>query len=121
MLVRGSLEEKLQWTFSLYDINGDGVITMDEMVSIVTAIYAMMGRCTEPVIDANTPRQHAESVFRVSGPSNISYRSMPEKNNENIISLSNFCNSCVCLYAENGSRQGRGYIQSRLYGSLLQS
>lgn len=66
MLVRGSLEEKLHWAFSLYDINGDGIITMDEMVSIVTAIYAMMGRYTEPLIDINTPRQHAETVFRVS-------------------------------------------------------
>jgi hypothetical protein len=66
VLVRGSLEEKLHWAFSLYDINGDGIITMDEMTSIVTAIYAMMGRHTEPVIDVSTPRQHAETVFRVS-------------------------------------------------------
>lgn len=107
VLVRGSLEEKLQWTFSLYDINGDGVITMDEMVSIVTAIYAMMGRCTEPAIDANTPRQHAESVFRVSKPSNISDISMREKIMEILFAYVIFV---IFACAENGSRQGRGYI-----------
>ncbi|XP_037028135.1 Kv channel-interacting protein 1 isoform X2 [Bradysia coprophila] len=44
ILSRGSMDEKLQWTFSLYDINGDGYITRDEMTDIVTAIYELMGR-----------------------------------------------------------------------------
>lgn len=35
------MEEKLTWTFALYDINGDGLITRDEMTNIVTAIYDM--------------------------------------------------------------------------------
>lgn len=32
------------WTFSLYDINGDGRITREEMTDIVTAIYELMGK-----------------------------------------------------------------------------
>ncbi|XP_017485905.1 PREDICTED: Kv channel-interacting protein 4-like, partial [Rhagoletis zephyria] len=44
ILSRGSVEEKLRWTFSLYDINGDGFITREEMTDIVTAIYELMGR-----------------------------------------------------------------------------
>lgn len=44
ILSRGSVEEKLRWTFSLYDINGDGYITREEMTDIVTAIYELMGR-----------------------------------------------------------------------------
>ena len=66
VLSRGSLQERLQWTFSLYDINGDGIITKDEMLDIVTAIYEMMGRYTEPTIDENTAKEHVETVFQVS-------------------------------------------------------
>lgn len=46
ILSRGTLEEKLLWTFSLYDINGDGRITKEEMTDIVTAIYELMGKVT---------------------------------------------------------------------------
>ena len=28
LLLRGTLLEKLEWTFNLYDINGDGIITV---------------------------------------------------------------------------------------------
>ena len=44
MLSRGNLHEKLLWTFSLYDTNGDGIVTKDEMLDIVTAIYDLMGK-----------------------------------------------------------------------------
>mgnify|MGYP001762210493 FL=1 len=30
---RGRLDEKLRWAFQLYDINGDGTITYNEMLS----------------------------------------------------------------------------------------
>lgn len=43
------MEEKLRWTFSLYDINGDGFITRDEMTDIVTAIYELVGRHPDSV------------------------------------------------------------------------
>lgn len=56
ILSRGTLEEKLLWTFSLYDINGDGRITREEMTDIVTAIYELMGRCkTDPNAHQKTP------------------------------------------------------------------
>lgn len=44
ILIRGSVQEKLCWTFSLYDLNRDGFITRDEMTDIVTAVYELMGR-----------------------------------------------------------------------------
>ncbi|KAJ8317244.1 hypothetical protein KUTeg_005148 [Tegillarca granosa] len=65
VLSRGTLQERLQWAFSLYDINGDGLITKDEMLDIVSAIYEMMGRLTEPLIDENTTKEHVDKVFQV--------------------------------------------------------
>ena len=43
VLARGTLAEKLRWAFSLYDINCDGVITKEEMLDIIGAIYDMKG------------------------------------------------------------------------------
>lgn len=66
VLSRGTLQERLQWAFNLYDINGDGFITKDEMTDIVSAIYEMMGRFSEPMVDENTTKEHVERVFHVS-------------------------------------------------------
>jgi len=65
VLARGSLPERLQWAFNLYDVNGDGIITKDEMMEIVGAIYEMMGRFTQPSIDECSAKEHVEKVFQV--------------------------------------------------------
>lgn len=65
ILSRGSLEEKLKWTFSLYDINGDGCITKDEMTDIITAIYDLMGKHIEP-IDEATLKDRVDRIFQVT-------------------------------------------------------
>lgn len=63
---RGSLEEKLQWIFGLYDLNGDGCISKNEMVEIVSSIYEMMGRSTKPIVDETSAKEHVEKIFHVS-------------------------------------------------------
>jgi len=65
VLARGTVEEKLEWAFGLYDINGDGVIGRDEMFSIVTSIYDMIGKCAVPSFDECAIIQHVDHIFQV--------------------------------------------------------
>ena len=73
VLARGTVEEKLEWAFGLYDINGDGVIGRDEMLNIVTAIYDMIGKCAVPSIDECAIVQHVDNVFQVSHSSPLDF------------------------------------------------
>ncbi|XP_074534495.1 guanylyl cyclase inhibitory protein [Halichoeres trimaculatus] len=41
MLIEGSAVEKLQWSFKLYDKDGDGAITREEMLDIMKAVNKM--------------------------------------------------------------------------------
>ncbi|MGH0119922.1 UNVERIFIED_CONTAM: hypothetical protein FKN15_029185 [Acipenser sinensis] len=41
MLIQGSPEEKLKWSFKLYDKDKDGAITRSEMLEIMQAVYKM--------------------------------------------------------------------------------
>lgn len=59
------MTERLEWAFNLYDINRDGLISREEMLNIISAIYELMGRFCEPSVYENTTRDHVEMVFQV--------------------------------------------------------
>ena len=40
-------QEKLEWIFKMYDLNGDGTISMEEMVEVFQAIYDMVGHLVQ--------------------------------------------------------------------------
>uniref|UniRef100_W5MTV0 Kv channel interacting protein 1 b n=1 Tax=Lepisosteus oculatus TaxID=7918 RepID=W5MTV0_LEPOC len=83
ILLRGSVREKLQWTFNLYDINRDGYINKEEMTDIVRAIYDMMGKYTYPALRVEAPKQHVDAFFQKM-----------DKNKDGVVTLDEFIASC---------------------------
>ncbi|XP_022662865.1 calsenilin-like isoform X4 [Varroa destructor] len=64
-LSRGSVTEKVQWIFGLYDLNGDGFISRAEMLRVVSAIYDMLGHWTQPQVNEHTAREHVDKIFNL--------------------------------------------------------
>ncbi|XP_077403501.1 Kv channel-interacting protein 1b isoform X4 [Vanacampus margaritifer] len=83
ILLRGTLREKLEWTFHLYDINKDGYINREEMTEIVKAIYDMMGKYTHPALKGDVPQQHVDAFFQKM-----------DKNKDGVVTLEEFVIAC---------------------------
>lgn len=66
VLCRGSLEERLRWTFSLYDINRDGKITRDELWDVVTSVYNLLGRLSPQPEEEEALAGKVDLIFQVS-------------------------------------------------------
>ncbi|KAL3187827.1 hypothetical protein MRX96_024579 [Rhipicephalus microplus] len=62
LLCFGSVQEKLRWAFSLYDVNGDGFITRQELRDVVCSVYALLGRRSST--DERALREHVDRVFQ---------------------------------------------------------
>ncbi|KAI8893716.1 hypothetical protein BC833DRAFT_607457 [Globomyces pollinis-pini] len=62
---RGTIEERLKWSFKLFDLDEDGYISQAEMLAIVDSIYRMVGQTNDLPDDEKTPTDRVEKVFRL--------------------------------------------------------
>lgn len=63
-LLRGTVEEKIDFVFRLYDLNNDNVITLDEMSRIFFAIYRLLGDNVNLKHDQLTYEAKAEKFYK---------------------------------------------------------
>ncbi|XP_037545610.1 Kv channel-interacting protein 2-like isoform X4 [Nematolebias whitei] len=86
IILRGSITDKLNWVFNLYDLNKDGCITREEMTDIMHSIYSMMGKHTYPSLkDAakDAPKEHVDSFFQKM-----------DKNKDGVVTIDEFLETC---------------------------
>ena len=66
---RGTIEQKLQWAFKVYDIDEDGYITRKEMLEIVKAIFKMsrhnsLSNSLSVSEDVATPEERVDDIIK---------------------------------------------------------
>ncbi|KOB65842.1 Uncharacterized protein OBRU01_22249, partial [Operophtera brumata] len=97
-LLRGSVYERLRWAFRLYDVDGDGAITRQELAEVciisrppgsshlhsaarvVVAVHELLGRRAPP----GSPAARVEKVFRKL-----------DLNQDGVITIEEFLESCL--------------------------
>ncbi|EGF83159.1 hypothetical protein BATDEDRAFT_84696 [Batrachochytrium dendrobatidis JAM81] len=60
---RGDIEDRLSWSFALYDLDEDGYIGEAEMLCIVDSIYRMIGTTDGLQPNELMPEQRVANVF----------------------------------------------------------
>ncbi|XP_053321157.1 guanylyl cyclase inhibitory protein-like [Spea bombifrons] len=63
MLAQGTPEDKLKWSFKLYDKDNDGAITRAEMLEIMKAVYKMSVSTSLTEVNPLTPEECTNRIF----------------------------------------------------------
>ncbi|XP_060700829.1 recoverin-like [Hemiscyllium ocellatum] len=65
----GKTSRKLEWAFSLYDVDGNGTINKEEVLEIVKSIFKMINEEELKTLpeDENTPEKRADKIWEYFG------------------------------------------------------
>ncbi|XP_064897208.1 calsenilin isoform X3 [Columba livia] len=83
VLLRGTVRQRLEWAFNLYDLNKDGCVTKEEMLRVIKSIYAMLGRSTRPPLRDSVPAEHLEIFFQKM-----------DRDGDGVVTLDEFLDTC---------------------------
>ncbi|KAF6199501.1 hypothetical protein GE061_007527 [Apolygus lucorum] len=86
VLCRGSVEERLKWTFTLYDINKDGKITRDELADVITSVYNLLGRLS--------PLHGEEENDPLSSKIDVIFQRL-DQNKDGVVTWEEFFEACT--------------------------
>jgi Ca2+-binding EF-hand superfamily protein len=64
---RGTDDQKLNWSFRLYDCKKSGKVSYDDMLVVIEAIYKMIGPMVSLPDDEKTPELRAHKFFDLLG------------------------------------------------------
>ncbi|KAG7663990.1 ncs1 [[Candida] subhashii] len=64
---RGTEEQKINWSFRLYDYKKTGSITYNDLLPIISAVYKMIGPMVALPDDERTPENRTEKFFKLLG------------------------------------------------------
>jgi len=79
----GKVGDKLNWAFSMYDIDGNGTIEKNEMVRIISAIYRMVGNDLKEA-PTETADQRTDKIFI-----------QMDKNKDGVLTKQEFIDGCL--------------------------
>uniref|UniRef100_A0A8C8WIY4 Guanylyl cyclase-activating protein 1 n=2 Tax=Felidae TaxID=9681 RepID=A0A8C8WIY4_PANLE len=71
LVLKGKVEQKLRWYFKLYDVDGNGCIDRDELLTIIQAIRAI-NPCSDTTMSAEEFTNTVFSKIDVNGDGELS-------------------------------------------------
>jgi len=88
ILLKGSLEDRLRWTFQVYDVNKDGVLSRAEVRDVTAAVYDLMGH-------PNGERQKSEANDQmIDKRAELAFQKM-DLDQDGVITLDEFLTCCL--------------------------
>lgn len=62
------MQDRLDWIFKLYDMNGDGFVSRDELTAVVSSIHQIVGglKGSRSAQERKFVSEHVENVFKVN-------------------------------------------------------
>uniref|UniRef100_A0AC34FWD3 EF-hand domain-containing protein n=1 Tax=Panagrolaimus sp. ES5 TaxID=591445 RepID=A0AC34FWD3_9BILA len=64
VITRGTMDEKIEWIFCLYDVNDRGIIGHAELLLVTQSIYELLGRNVVPPITRKAILEHVFDVHK---------------------------------------------------------